>query len=248
MSARSLARQEPEGPYGGLHIAIIMDGNGRWAKRRGLPRTAGHRKGAEAVRRAVEGAVELGIATLTLFGFSAENWKRPVGEVTDLMSLLRIYLESEIDELDKQGVRLSVIGERRRLPTDVTRLIEQGEERTKGNRRLLLQVALSYGGRQEILEATRALAREVLEGSMTVEEIDEEAFSRHLFTASVNDPDIVLRTSGEKRLSNFLLWQSAYSEFIFIDKLWPDFTRDDLAEALAELQVRERRYGALATA
>ncbi len=245
MSALTIAQQDVRN---GLHVAIIMDGNGRWAKQRGLPRTAGHRKGAEAVRRAVEAAVELDIETLTLFGFSAENWKRPVGEVSDLMSLLRFYLESEIDELDRRGVRLSVIGERRRLPGDVTDLIVRAEERTAANGRLLLQIALSYGGRQEILEATRALAREVASGRMTAEEIDEEAFVRHLFTASVRDPDIVLRTSGEQRLSNFLLWQSAYSEFIFIDKLWPDFGRDDLAAAVAELQVRERRFGALATA
>ncbi|MEQ8655337.1 MAG: isoprenyl transferase [Kiloniellales bacterium] len=245
MSALTIAKQDVPS---GLHVAIIMDGNGRWAEARGLPRTAGHRKGAEAVRRAVEAAVDLGIGTLTLFGFSAENWKRPVGEVSDLMTLLRFYLESEIDELHRQGVRLTVIGERSRLPGDVTELIEKAEQRTRANNRLLLQIALSYGGRQEILEATRALAREVANGRMTAEDIDEEAFVRHLFTASVRDPDIVLRTSGEQRLSNFLLWQSAYSEFIFIDKLWPDFGHDDLAAALAELQVRERRFGALATA
>lgn len=245
MSALTVAKQDVPS---GLHVAIIMDGNGRWAKGRGLPRTAGHRKGAEAARRAVEAAVDLGIDTLTLFGFSAENWKRPVGEVSDLMTLLRFYLESEIDELHRQGVRLTVIGERSKLPGDVTDLIEKAEQRTRANSRLLLQIALSYGGRQEILEATRALAREVASGRMTAEDIDEEAFVRHLFTASVRDPDIVLRTSGEQRLSNFLLWQSAYSEFIFIDKLWPDFGRDDLAAALAELQVRERRFGALATA
>ncbi len=245
MNALTIAPQEQGS---GLHVAIIMDGNGRWAKRRGLPRTAGHRKGADAVRRAVEAAVELNISTLTLFGFSAENWKRPVGEVSDLMALLRFYLEHEIEELDRQQIRLSVIGERGRLPGDVIDLITRAEERTGNNSRLLLQVAISYGGRQEILEATRALAREVAAGRMTAEEIDEEAFVRHLFTASVRDPDIVLRTSGEQRLSNFLLWQSAYSEFIFIDKLWPDFNRDDLAAAVAELEVRERRFGALATA
>ncbi len=245
MNALTIAQQEQ---VSGLHVAIIMDGNGRWAKRRGLPRTAGHKKGAAAVRRTVEAAVELQLATLTLFGFSSENWKRPVGEVSDLMSLLRFYLETEIDELHKQGIRLSVIGERTRLPDDVNRLILKAEERTGANGGLLLQVALSYGGRQEILEATRALAREVASGRLRAEEIDEEAFERHLFTASVRDPDLVLRTSGEKRLSNFLLWQSAYSEFIFIDKLWPDFDRDDLVAAVAELEARERRFGALATA
>ncbi len=245
MNALSIAKPEERSD---LHVAIIMDGNGRWAKRRGLPRTAGHRQGAEAARRAVEAAVELGIETLTLFGFSSENWKRPVGEVSDLMGLLRYYLESEMEELHRQQVRLAVIGERDRLPPDVTDLIAEAEAKTRRNGRLLLQIALSYGGRQEILEATRALARAVAEGRLAPEAIDEEAFVRHLFTAEVRDPDIILRTSGEKRLSNFLLWQSAYSEFMFIDKLWPDFDRDDLAAALTELHLRDRRYGAVATA
>jgi len=231
-----------------LHVAVIMDGNGRWARRRGLPRSAGHRKGAEAVRRTVEAAVQLGIGTLTLFGFSAENWKRPVGEVSDLMGLLRFYLKNELQELDEQNVRLAVIGERERLPGDVIRLICAAEAQTSRNDRLLLQIALSYGGRQEILSAARALARDVAAGRLRVEEINEEAFSRQLFTASVRDPDIVVRTSGEQRLSNFLLWQSAYSELMFIDKLWPDFDREDLAAAVAELQVRDRRFGAVATA
>ncbi|GAB5469003.1 MAG: isoprenyl transferase [Rhodospirillales bacterium] len=232
----------------GLHVAIIMDGNGRWAKRRGLPRTAGHRQGAEAVRRTVEAAVELEIGTLTLFGFSAENWKRPVGEVTDLMGLLRLYLKSELDELHRQGVRLSVIGERDRLPRDVAKLIAEAEERTSSNERLALQIALSYGGRQEIVRATQTLAAAVAEGRVRADEIDETLFTAHLFTASVPDPDIVLRTSGEQRLSNFLLWQSAYSELIFIDKLWPDFDRDDLVAAVAELNARDRRFGAVASA
>ena len=245
MSALSIAKSVESSD---LHVAIIMDGNGRWAKQRGLPRTAGHRQGAEAARRAVEAAVELGIETLTLFGFSSENWKRPVGEVSDLMGLLRFYLKNEMEELHKQQVRLVVIGERDRLPPDVTKLISEAETRTRHNGRLFLQIALSYGGRQEILEATRALARAVAEGRLSAEAIDEEAFVQHLFTARVRDPDIVLRTSGEQRLSNFLLWQSAYSELMFIDKLWPDFDRDDLAAALAELHLRDRRYGAVATA
>lgn len=245
MSALSIASN---GEDPGLHVAIIMDGNGRWAERYGLPRTAGHRKGAEAVRRSVEAAVELGLDTLTLFGFSSENWKRPLGEISDLMALLRFYLKSEIDELHRQKVRLSVIGERERLPDDVTALIAAAERRTSGNGRLLLQVALSYGARQEIVSAARALAQRVVRGELRPEDIDEDAVSTHLFTAAVRDPDLILRTSGEQRLSNFLLWQSAYSELVFIDKLWPDFGRDDLAAAVAELQSRERRFGALATA
>ena len=245
MNARNAV--QPADPTG-LHVAIIMDGNGRWAMRRGLPRTTGHRQGAEAVRRTVEGAVELGISTLTLFGFSAENWKRPAGEVTDLMGLLRLYLKSEIEQLHRQQVRLTVIGERSRLPGDVTRLIADAEARTRHNARLLLQIALSYGGRQEILSAARALAQAVAEGRLAAADIDEAVFEQQLFTARVRDPDIILRTSGEQRLSNFLLWQCAYSELMFIDKLWPDFDRDDLAAAVAELRVRNRRFGAVATA
>ncbi|MEO1190157.1 MAG: isoprenyl transferase [Pseudomonadota bacterium] len=245
MTALSLATNDPADR---LHVAIIMDGNGRWAKQRGLPRTAGHRQGAEAVRRAVQAAVKLEIGTLTLFGFSAENWKRPLGEVTDLMGLLRFYLRSELEELHEQQVRLAVIGERDRLPDDVRRQIAEAEERTAGNSRLLMQVALSYGARQEMTRAARALAQAVAEGRLSVAEIDEQTFATQLFTASVPDPDIILRTSGEQRLSNFLLWQSAYSELIFIDKYWPDFGEADLAAAVAELQSRDRRFGALAKA
>ncbi len=228
------------------HVAIIMDGNGRWAKARGLPRTAGHRRGAEAVRRAVDCAIELGTAYLTLFGFSSENWKRPATEVDDLMGLMRRYLESDIDELHQNGIRLRVIGERGRLPRDIVRLIEESEIRTRGNRRLNLTVAISYGGRQEILSATRRLAQEVAAGSLDPMAIDESRFSAHLATAGMPDPDLVVRTSGEQRISNFLLWQSAYSELVFIDKLWPDFTKDDFAHAISEFQQRDRRYGAAA--
>jgi undecaprenyl diphosphate synthase len=226
------------------HVAIIMDGNGRWAAQRGLPRTAGHRQGAEAARRTVEGAIELGIPYMTLFSFSSENWKRPADEVRDLMGLLRRYLQSEIAELHKNGVRLLVIGDHEPLPDDIRRLIAEAESRTRENTRLNLTMALSYGGRQEIVAAARALARQVAEGRLDPEAIDEASFAGRLFTAGIPDPDLVIRTSGEQRISNFLLWQSAYSELVFVDTLWPDFSGDDLALAIKEYQRRDRRYGA----
>jgi undecaprenyl diphosphate synthase len=227
-----------------LHVAIIMDGNGRWAKARGLPRTVGHQRGAEAVRRTVRGAVELGISYLTLFGFSSENWKRSPAEIDDLMALLRYYLRSEIAELDRNGVRIRVIGDRARLPDDIVRLIDDAEQRTRGNARLNLTVALSYGGRSEITLAARRIAEAVCAGQLALDDIDEAAFARRLLTVDIPDPDFVIRTSGEKRISNFLLWQSAYSELIFLDRLWPDFTRDDLESAIHEFHRRDRRYGA----
>jgi undecaprenyl diphosphate synthase len=236
----------PEGAEGAVprHVAIIMDGNGRWAQARGLPRTLGHREGAEALRRVVRGAADLGIAYLTVFGFSSENWKRPAAEVTDLMGLLRLYLRREIDEIDRNGVRLRVIGDREKLSADINKLIDAAEERTAGNRRLCLTVALSYGGRAEIVRAAQKLAEAVAAGERSAESIDEDAFRRVLFTADIPDPDLVVRTSGEKRISNFLLWQCAYSEFVFMEKLWPDFAADDLRSAIAEFCSRKRRYGA----
>ena len=227
-----------------LHVAIIMDGNGRWAKARGLPRTIGHQRGAEAVRRSVRGAVELGVSYLTLFGFSSENWKRSSAEIDDLMALLRFYLRSEIAELDRSGVRIRVIGDRERLADDIVTLIDDAETRTRGNVRLNLTVALSYGGRSEIALAARRLARSVQDGDLAIEDIDEAAFERHLLTAELPDPDLVIRTSGEKRISNFLLWQSAYAELVFVDRLWPDFAKDDLEDAIREFRRRDRRYGA----
>ncbi len=227
-----------------LHVAIIMDGNGRWAKARGLPRTIGHQRGAEAVRRTVMGAVDLGISHLTLFGFSSENWKRPVSEIDDLMTLLRFYLRSEIAELDRNGVRIRVIGDRDRLPDDIVALIDDAETSTRANVRLNLAVALSYGGRSEITRAARRLARAAIAGELAVDDIDEVAFARELLTVDMPDPDLVIRTSGEKRISNFLLWQSAYAELVFMDRLWPDFTKDDLEDAIREFHRRDRRYGA----
>jgi undecaprenyl diphosphate synthase len=227
-----------------VHVAIIMDGNGRWAKARGLPRTAGHQRGAEAVRRTVAGATELGVSYLTLYGFSSENWKRPAAEIDDLMGLLRFYLHSEIAALDGNGVRLRVIGDRAKLGDDIVRLIDDAEARTVHNRRLNLTVALSYGGRWEIALAARHIAAEARAGRVRPEDVDEALFSRYLLTAGMPDPDLVIRTSGEKRVSNFLLWQCAYAELVFVDRLWPDFTRDDLEDAIGEFRGRDRRYGA----
>jgi len=226
------------------HIAIIMDGNGRWAQARGLPRIAGHRRGAEAVRRTLEAAHETGIPYLTLFGFSSENWKRPLGEVDDLMGLLRHYLRGEIAELHRNGVRLRVIGEIGRLAPDLATLIANAEALTHDNRGINLTIALSYGGRAEIVAATRAIAAKVAAGSLAAAAVDEDLIAGHLFTADLPDPDLLIRTSGEQRISNFLLWQCAYAELVFTKTLWPDFGRSDLEGAIAEYCGRERRYGA----
>ena len=226
------------------HIAIIMDGNGRWAKARGLPRIAGHRRGAEAARRAVIAAAELGVPYLTLFGFSSENWRRPSEEIQDLMGLLRHYLRGEIAELHRNGVRLKVIGELARLEPDIFEMIESAEAMTRDDARITVIIALSYGGRAEIVAAVRAIVEQVRSGSLALDAIDEDCFARHLFTADLPDPDLLIRTSGEQRISNFLLWQSAYSEFVFTKTLWPDFSKGDLEEAIDEFCGRERRYGA----
>ena len=227
-----------------VHIAIIMDGNGRWAKARGLPRTAGHRAGAQSVRRTVAAAIELGVSYLTLYGFSSENWKRPIAEVDELMGLLRRHLQGEIAEFHKERIRLRVIGQRERLPKDIARLIADAEERTADGDRLTLTMAISYGGRQDIVGAARHLAVEAAAGRLAPEAIDEQVFARSLLTDGIPDPDLVIRTSGEKRISNFLLWQSAYSEFVFAEKQWPDFGKEDLADAIKEFRQRDRRYGA----
>lgn len=240
-SIRSHASQLPQPP---LHVGIIMDGNGRWAQARRLPRIAGHRQGAEAVRVAISAAVDLGVAYLTLFGFSAENWKRPRSEIADLMGLLRLYLRKEIDELDERGVRMRFIGQRDRLAPDIVELIDDAEARTVNNSTLNLIVALSYGARQEIAAAARALAEKAVAGELDPSEINEDALAGYLETAGVPDPDLIIRTSGEKRVSNFLLWQSAYAELVFVDTLWPDFSKADLEEAIDEYHRRERRYGA----
>jgi undecaprenyl diphosphate synthase len=238
MSAAAAPRSLPR------HIAIIMDGNGRWAKARGLPRIAGHRRGAEAARGTVIAAAELGVPYLTLFGFSSENWKRPSSEIQDLMGLLRYYLRGEIAELHRNGVRLKVIGDLGTLDPDIISLIEHAEAMTRENTRIILTIALSYGARAEIIAAVRAIARQVASGGLAATAIDEECFARHLFTAELPDPDLLIRTSGELRISNFLLWQSAYSELVFTKTLWPDFSKRDLQQAIDEYCGRERRYGA----
>jgi undecaprenyl diphosphate synthase len=221
-----------------------MDGNGRWAKSRGLPRAMGHKSGAEAVRRTVEAAGALGVSYLTLFGFSSENWNRPKQEIGDLMALLRLYLRSEIAELHSKNVRLLMIGDRSRFAADIIDLIEEAERMTADNTGLTLVLALSYGGRQEIAAAVRAIARDAVEKRLEPEEIDVDTVRRHLLTAEIPDPDLLIRTSGEQRISNFLLWQLAYTEFVFLDTLWPDFSTEDLRRAICEYNSRERRYGA----
>ena len=226
------------------HIAIIMDGNGRWARARGLPRIAGHQRGAEAARRAVIAAAELEVPYLTLFGFSSENWKRPSGEIQDLMGLLRHYLRAEVAELHSNAVRLKVIGDLSRFSSDILDLIAHAESLTQNNARITLTMALSYGGRAEIVEAIRTIAQRIACGNITAEAIDEECVARHLFTSGLPDPDLLIRTSGEQRISNFLLWQCAYSELVFTKTLWPDFSKRDLEQAIDEFCGRERRYGA----
>jgi undecaprenyl diphosphate synthase len=225
------------------HVAIIMDGNGRWARARDLPRIAGHRQGAEAVRTAVRSCTDLGISYLTIYAFSSENWKRPETEVDDLMGLLRLYIRRELAGLGREGVRIRFIGNRSRLDSDINRLIVEAEKSTKDNTGLNFTVAINYGGRQEILAAVRALAEDVRAGNQNPDDIDEQLLESYLQTQEVPDPDLVIRTSGEQRLSNFLLWQSAYAEFFFTPTLWPDFKRADLESAVQEFQNRERRYG-----
>ena len=227
-----------------LHVAVIMDGNGRWAGSRGLPRTLGHKAGIEAVRRTVKACRDLPISHLTLYSFSAENWRRPPTEIHELMQLLRFYLRSELESLHKEGVRVKVIGERQMLPADIVTMIERAETLTQGNAALTLTLALSYGGRQEITAAARGVAKAVRDGALRLEDIDERVMQSFLFTGDTPDPDLVIRTSGEQRISNFLLWQSAYAEYLFLDVLWPDFSAEHLADAIAEFRRRARRYGA----
>ena len=235
---------QPESNGIPVHVAIIMDGNGRWAKAKGLPRAAGHAQGAEAVRRTVKAASDLGIQYLTLYGFSLENWKRPAKEIADLMGLLRLYLRKEISELHREGVRIRFIGDRSMLAADIISLIEMSEQKTRANTKLDLVIALSYGSRQEITAAVRQLVEDVAAGEISADAIDENALEGRLYTADMPDPDLIVRTSGEQRISNFLLWQSAYAEFVFTDVLWPDFSREKLEDSIEEFSRRGRRYGA----
>ena len=226
------------------HVAIIMDGNGRWATARGLPRVAGHRAGVQAVRRAIETAVQLGVEWLTIYAFSSENWRRPASEVLDLTGLLRHFLKSEIAELKAQGARLRFIGDRARFDPDIQLDLGHAERDTAGNTKLNLVIALSYGARAEIVAAAQAAVREIAEGRFAADALDETRFEGFLSTAGIPDPDLIIRTSGEQRLSNFLLWQCAYAELVFLDLLWPDFGAEAFAAALAEFARRERRFGA----
>ncbi|HET6378129.1 MAG TPA: isoprenyl transferase [Methylocella sp.] len=226
-----------------VHVGVIMDGNGRWAARQGLPRIEGHRRGVEALRETVRAAIEFGLDYLTVYSFSQENWNRPVKEVADLMGLLKHFIHHDLDELVAAGVKVKVIGARHNLKADIRLLLEEAEERTRLNSRLTLIVAFNYGSRQEVAAAARSLAEAVAAGAIKPSDIDEELFARHLDTAGIPDPDLIIRTSGEQRLSNFLMWQSAYSELVFLPMHWPDFDRNAFAAALAEYAARERRFG-----
>jgi undecaprenyl diphosphate synthase len=232
----------PTATHPPAHIAIIMDGNGRWAVNRGLPRIEGHRRGADAVRRTVHAAAEMGVEYLTLFGFSSENWNRPEEEVSELMRLLSYYLRSETAELHKNNIRIRIIGERSRFSKDIISLIENAEELTKDNTSLTLAIALNYGGRQDILQAAKRVAESGLRLS---DEAFEMAFEESLMTVGMPDPDLMIRTSGEQRISNFLLWQCAYTEMVFCDAFWPDFDRKHLEQAIEEYSTRDRRFGTL---
>jgi undecaprenyl diphosphate synthase len=225
------------------HVAIIMDGNGRWATQRGLTRVQGHRKGKESVREIVETAREIGIEVLTLYAFSTENWERPEREVGALMALLRRYVRSELGKMMKNGIRLVAIGNLRRLPKDVLADLRAAEQQTRRNTGMTVQLAVSYGSREEIVGAARRLARQVRDGQIAAEDIDEDLFSASLMTSGVPDPDLLIRTSGEMRVSNFLLWQIAYSELYVTDVLWPDFRKTQFLAALDEYARRERRFG-----
>jgi undecaprenyl diphosphate synthase len=227
------------------HIAIIMDGNGRWAASRGLPRVEGHRRGVDAVRRAVKAAGELGVRYLTLYSFSSENWTRPKSEILDLMNLLRRFVREDLAELHKANIRVRIIGEREGLEADIRALIDECEKLTRENTALTLVVAFNYGSRQEIAASVQRIAADVLAGKLKPEDITADLIGQGLDTSGIPDPDLVIRTSGEQRLSNFLLWQAAYAEFVFLPMHWPDFNREALEMALAEYRGRERRFGGL---
>jgi len=234
-----LARAAPR------HVAIIMDGNGRWAKERGLPRAIGHRMGVEAVRRTVRAAIELNIEYLTIYSFSSENWSRPEGEINDLMALMKRFIRRDLGELHASGVRIRVIGERNGVDRELLDLIADAENVTARNTTLQLVIAFNYGARDEIARAARELAECVAAGELQPDEITAAAIGNRLDTCGIPDPDLLIRTSGEIRLSNFLLWQCAYTEFVFLDEYWPDFGRNQLAQAIALFRSRDRRFGGL---
>jgi len=226
-----------------VHVAFIMDGNGRWAKAKGLPTIAGHRAGAETGRRITERAAQLGVKYLTLYTFSSENWLRQKSWIDDLMGLIRWYLKNELKSLMKNGVRLRVIGQRDLLPPDIQTLIEQAEEQTKNNTTITVILALSYGARQELTHAMKSIAHKIAEGTLHTEDVTPALIEQNLYTTGIPDPDLLIRTSGEQRLSNYLLWQMAYTEFVFSPTLWPDFTADEFDRAIQTYQHRQRRYG-----
>jgi undecaprenyl diphosphate synthase len=238
----------PDAPDPGrpIHVGIIMDGNGRWAQARGLPRIEGHRRGVEAVRGAVRSAIELGLRYLTIYSFSSENWSRPAAEVSDLMGLLKRFIRNDLADLHHNNVRVRIIGLRRNLSADLQALLNEAEDLTRGNGGLTLIVAFNYGARQEIVEAARKLALEAAAGRLDPAHIDEAAFGARLDTAGIPDPDLLIRTSGEQRLSNFLLWQAAYAELVFLPMHWPDFDHAAFQSALAQYASRERRFGGTA--
>lgn len=225
------------------HVAIIMDGNGRWAKARGLPRVAGHRAGVEALRKTVRAAADAGVGWLTVYAFSSENWSRPKTEVSDLMGLLKIFIRRDLAELHQSGVKVTIIGDRQGLAPDIASLLEEAEMLTRENRALNLVIAFNYGGRDEIARAARSIAQAVQRGEFAPETVTPALFAGFLDTAGIPDPDLVIRTSGEQRMSNFLPWQAAYSELVFLPCYWPEFTRDHFAEALQQYASRERRFG-----
>lgn len=243
MSTNTDAPTESHAATRGLHVGLVMDGNGRWATRRGLPRTLGHRAGVDALKRTVQAAPDLGISWLTVFGFSTENWSRPAAEVSELMALPHRYFKSDLARLEREGVRVHVIGRRDNLKPDLKELLTEAERRTVKNERFHLQIAFNYGGREDITQAARRFAEAVAAGEAQPDDLDEKTFERWLHTSNAPPPDLIVRPSGEERLSNFLLWQAAYAELIFQDVLWPDYGGEHLKAALAEFQTRERRYG-----
>ena len=227
------------------HVAIVMDGNGRWAAKRGRPRAFGHRAGVEAVRRAVRAAGEMGLTHLTLFGFSTENWRRPAEEIDALFDLLRRFVQADLDKLDAEGVRVRILGRRDNLNDDIQQIVENAEAQTRHNDRFHLAIAFNYGSRDELVRAARKMAAAAVAGELDPASLDEAGFGRFLDTADLPDVDLVIRTSGEQRTSNFLLWQAAYAEYVFIETLWPDFDKSILADCLAQYASRDRRFGAV---
>jgi undecaprenyl diphosphate synthase len=242
---KSAAAPGPGATQDGLHVAVVMDGNGRWAKRRGLPRTLGHQAGVEALKRIVQAAPDIGIRWLTIFGFSTENWSRPAAEVAELMALPQRYFKSDLPRLEREGVRVRVIGRSSGLSRDLLKICREAEQRTAHNTSLYLTIAFNYGGQADIADAAQRFAQDVAAGRAAPGDLTEATFARYLSTSELPPPDIIVRPSGEQRLSNFMLWEAAYAEFVFQDVLWPDYSAEHLKAAIAEYHTRDRRYGAV---